>query len=159
MIKKDKIIILISLVLLSVAFTFCTDQYENHALAFQNNTNDSIQVDRHYSGSIKPRTIMVAPDEYGKFYETSSDLWVTPQVEMEKTCDSIIITGLKNDVEFRIMFSPDAIENYCTNPYTSGSTWDLEIIVNEEPKFLGKTLERYNIHIFDINLSCISTEN
>lgn len=154
---QNKLVIL-GLMFSLVFFCFCNDQYENHALAFRNNTNDSIQVDRHYSGSIKPRTIMIAPDEYGKFYETSADLWISPQVEMEKVCDSIIITGIKVLQEFKISFSPDNSINYCSSPYSASADWKLEIIVNEEPKFLGKTLERYNIHIFDINLSCISTD-
>lgn len=154
---KNKILLGI-LLLSAITFSFCTDEYENHSLAFQNNTNDSIQVDRHYSGSIKPRTIMIGPDEYGKFFETSSDLWVTPQVEMEKSCDSVVIYGLKEGEEFRISFTPDRVENYCTNPYSTTANWDLEVIVNEEPKFIGKTLVRYDIHVFDINPSCINVE-
>jgi len=149
--------IILGLVFSMVFFSFCNDQYENHALAFRNNTNDSIQVDRHYSGSIKPRTTMIAPDEYEKFFETSSDLWVSPSVEMEKSCDSVIITGLKNQEEFTIRFSPNDLVNYCSSPYSTSADWALEVIINEEPKFIGKTLERYNIHIFDINPACIST--
>ncbi len=149
---------ILSLILLSTFIFSCNDQYENHALAFRNNTNDSIQVDRHYSGSIQARTIMIAPEEYGKFYETSSDLWVSPQVEMEKICDSMIVTGIIDQKEFRIKFSPDDLKNYCSSPYSPSADWTLEIIVNEEPKFFGKTLERYNIHIFDINPACIFTE-
>jgi hypothetical protein len=100
---------------------------------------------------------MVAPGAYGKFYETSADLWVTPSVELQKICDSLVITGLKNDIPFRIMFSSDNTKNYCNSPYASDASWTTEIIVNEEPKFLGKTLEHYYIHIFDINASCINT--
>ncbi len=149
---------LLGLIIASFFLSYCTDQYENHALAFRNNTNDSIQVDRHYSGSISARTIMIAPDEYGKFFETSSELWVTPSVEMEKTCDSVIVIGLIDGNEFSIVFSPDNIENYCKSPYAANAAWDLETIINEEPKFIGKTLEHYYIHIFDINPSCISIE-
>ncbi len=157
----NKNLIKITLVLLMFSvmfFTFCTDQYENHALAFRNNTNDSIQVDRYYNTSIRPRTIMIAPDEYGKFYETSSDMWVTPQVELEKICDSLVLTGKVNNKNFRIRFMADDTENYCISPFSESADWELEVIVNEKPKFLGKTLERFNIHIFDINTGCITTE-
>ncbi len=151
-------IFLLSVIVFSVGFlTNCTDQYENHALAIRNNTLDSIRVDRHYSGSIQIRTIMVAPGTYGKFYETSSDLWVTPSVELQKICDSLVITGQKDSISFRIMFSSNVTRNYCNSPYASDASWITETIVNEEPKFLGKTLEHYYIHIFDIDPSCIST--
>ncbi|MDD2634841.1 MAG: hypothetical protein PHW82_05015 [Bacteroidales bacterium] len=149
---------ILGLIIISVGFwTYCTDNYENHALALRNNTLDSIQLVRHYSGSIQVRTIMIASGEYGKFYETSSELWLTPSIELEKICDSLVITGLKDSIPFRIMFSSDKTNNYCKTPFGSNTTWDTEIIVNEEPKFIGKTLEKYYIHIFDINSSCIST--
>lgn len=144
------------LIISVLLFSFCTDQYENHSLAFRNNTNDSIQVDRYSSNSIRPRTVMVAPDEYEKFYETSADMWVTPQVELEKICDSLVITGKFNDKDFRIRFDADDTQNYCLSPYSATADWELLVIVNEQPKFLGKTLERFNIHIFNINPACIT---
>lgn len=52
----------------------------------------------------------------------------------------------------------DDTDNYCISPYSANATWELEVIVNEEPKFLGKTLERFNNHIFEINPACITTE-
>lgn len=146
------------LIFSAIYFTCCTDQYENHALAFRNNTNDSIQVERYTSSSIRPRTTMIGPEQYEKFYETSSDLWISPQVEIEKICDSIVVTGKVNDKVFRIRFMADDTDNYCISPYSANATWELEVIVNEEPKFLGKTLERFNNHIFEINPACITTE-
>jgi len=150
-------LILIAIIFSAGFLTYCNDQYENHSLAIRNNTLDEIQVDRHYSGSIQVRTITIAPGEYGKFYETSSELWITPSIELEKICDSLIITGLNNDIPFRIMVSANSTKGYCSSPYTSDATWITEVVVKEEPKFLGKTLEHYYIHIFDINPSCIST--
>jgi len=141
-----------------VFFTFCTDQYENHSLAFRNNTNDSIQVDRYYNSSTRARSVSIAPSEYGEFYETSSDLWITPQVELQKICDSIIITGKVNDKDFRIRFQKDDILNYCNSPFSESFEWDEEVIVEESPKLLGKTLEYFYIHIFDINPVCITCE-
>lgn len=152
----SKIIVYSLFGILLLTITFCTDQYDNHALAFRNNTNDSIQVDRYSSNSIKPRTIMIAPAEYGKFYETSSDLWITPQVELQKICDSIIVTGKLNEKTFRLSFTAGNTDNYCLSPYSESADWELLVIVNEEPKFLGKTLERFNIHIFDIKPACIT---
>lgn len=144
---------IIALLVVSVAFLIgCNDEYENHALAFLNSTNDTIQVDRHYSSSINPRTVYIAADEYEKFYETSADLWVSPQVELEKICDSIVIIGK----DFRICFNADFTDNYCQSPYSAMADWELEVIVNETPKFLGKQLERFNIHIFEISPACIT---
>jgi len=157
--NKIRKIVLGAIILSLSVFTFCTDEYENHALAFMNNTNDSIQVDRYYSASIRPRTVMIAAGQYGKFYETSADMWVNPQVELEKICDSIVITGFVNAKEFRIRFNADDTENYCLSPYAAEAEWTLEVIVNEEPKFLGKTLERFNIHIFEINPACITVSD
>ncbi|MDD3686232.1 MAG: hypothetical protein PHE56_05635 [Bacteroidales bacterium] len=156
--KKATQIITLLLIASATFFTFCSDQYENHSLAFRNNTNDSIQIDRYTSASIRPRTTMVASGQYGKFYETSADMWVSPQVELEKICDSIVVTGMVNDKNFRIRFMPDDTQNYCTSPYSANAVWDLEVVVNEYPRFLGKTLERFNNHIFDINPACITTE-
>lgn len=151
---------IVTLLLISSAIflTYCSDTYENHALAFRNNTNDSIQVDRYTSSSIKPRTTMIATKEYGKFYETSSDLWVSPQVEMEKICDSIVLTGKVNDKNFRIRFMANDTDNYCSSPYSANAIWELEITVNEQSKFIRKTTERFNNHIFGINSACITTE-
>ncbi|MBN2777008.1 MAG: hypothetical protein JXR36_05175 [Bacteroidales bacterium] len=157
MTKLFNISIIAIIIVTIIVFSGCTDQYENHALAFRNNTQDSIQVDRYYANTVKPRTTMIAPDEYGKFYETSSDMWVTPSVEISKSCDSLILTGLKNDEPFQIVFTPDKTEGYCSSPYSANADWLLEVYVTEEPKFLGKTLERFNVHIFEINSSCIST--
>ena len=85
-------------------------------------------------------------------------MWVTPQVELEKICDSLVLTGKVNNKNFRIRFMADDTENYCISPFSESADWELEVIVNEKPKFLGKTLERFNIHIFDINTGCITTE-
>ncbi len=154
---KNKLIL--ALLIVSATFlTFCTDEYENHALAFYNYTTDSIQVDRYYSTSIRPRSVTIGPDSYEKFYETSADMWVTPQVELEKICDSVVITGKVDNKDFRIRFMADDTENYCVSPYSANADWRLEVVVNEYPKFLGKTLETFNIHIFDINPACITTE-
>jgi hypothetical protein len=139
-----------------VFFTFCTDQYENHSLAFRNNTNDSIKVDRYYNNSTRARSVTIAPAQYGKFYDTSSDLWITPQVEMQKICDSVIITGKVNDKEFRIRFKNNDIQNYCNSPFSESADWELETIVEETPRLFGKTLEYFYIHIYNINPACIT---
>lgn len=139
-------------------FTFCTDQYENHALAFMNNTNDSIQVDRYYNGSNRARSVTIASGEYGSFYETSSDLWITPQVEMQKVCDSVIVTGKVYDKEFRIRFKNNDVNNYCNSPFSESSVWEEEVNVEEIPRLFGKTLEYYYVHIYNINPACITVE-
>jgi hypothetical protein len=76
---------------------------------------------------------------------------------MQKICDSIIITGKVNDRDFRIRFRNDDILNYCNSPYSESANWEEEVNVEEVPRFLGKTLESYYIHIFDINPGCITT--
>ncbi|MDD3740952.1 MAG: hypothetical protein PHH30_06890 [Bacteroidales bacterium] len=152
---NKKLVILTSLFSL-LFFTFCTDQYENHALAFMNNTNDSIQVDRYYSQSNRARSVTIAAGEYGSFYETSSDLWITPQVEMQKICDSIIITGKVNDKEFRIKFKNNDVQNYCNSPFSDSADWEEEVNVEEASRLFGKTLEYFYIHIYNINPACIT---
>lgn len=135
-----------TIILLAIILSACNETYENHALAIRNSTNDSIQVDRYYSSSLNPRTVYIGPNTYEKFYETSSDLWITPQVELEKICDSLVITGNN----FRICFNADIITNYGLSPYASMADWEHEVIIKETPKFLGKQLERFNIHIYEI---------
>ncbi len=150
--------ILYPLILILVCLASCNDEYENHALAFKNNTNDSLTVYRYYRQSITPRTFKAAPGGYVKIYETSTDFWISPPVELGKNADSVIITGILNQKDFQIKFTKDLVVNYCSNPYSTASEWELEIKVEEYPKLFGKKLERFYIHKFNIDTGCISTE-
>ena len=150
--------ILFPLIVILLYLSSCNDEYANHALAFKNNTNDSITVYRYYRQSITPRTFKAAPGEYVKIYETSTELWVSPPVELGKNADSVIITGILNQKDFQIRFTKDFAVNYCSNPYSTASEWETEIKVEEYPKLFGKKLERFYIHKFNINLGCINPE-
>lgn len=149
---------LLPIILILIYLSSCSEEYENHSLAFKNNTNDSIVLKRYYSNSIAPRTFSIAPGEYAKIYETSTDLWISPPIELGKNSDSIIITGFLNQKDFQIKFTKDFVENYCSNPYSDASEWKTEIKVEEYPKLFGKKLERFYIHKFSINPECITSE-
>jgi hypothetical protein len=151
-------IVFLPIFLILIYLSSCTEEYENHALAFKNNTNDSIVLQRYYSQSIASRTFIIAPGEYAKIYETSTDLWISPPIELGKNSDSIIITGFLNQKDFQIKFTKDFVENYCSNPYSTASEWETEIKVEEYSKLFGKKLERFYIHIFNINNGCIAIE-
>ena len=82
--------------LLLIYLTGCSDNYENHALAIRNNTSQTITMER-YNSTTLPREIEINPGSYGKFYETSTDLWLTPPSELKKISDSINLYRYDNN--------------------------------------------------------------
>lgn len=149
-------IFIISGFILMIFVIACSENYENHSLAFRNNTADTIVVKRYLSNYTNPRIFTILPGEYSKIYETSTDLWITPSVELQKNADSVFVEGEINNKSFIIIFRKENADNYCLNPYSDAAEWETEIRVEEYPKLFGKKLERFYIHIFNINPQCIS---
>lgn len=145
--------IVISFLLFAMSFLLysCKDDYEIHALAIRNYTYDSINVERHYTSSIHPRTHSIAPDEYEIFYETSTQIWTNAASELTKVCDSLVVFA----GDTRISFNPNRSLNYCKSPYNLGSGWERVIEVIEVPKMIGTKTETKYIHVFNIENNCI----
>lgn len=124
----------------------CSDDYENHALAFKNLTGDTITVVK-YLGSQSPRSIEIAPGNYQTFFETTTELWLGPTTELKKCSDSIQV--IVNDKT--ISFAEDYVKNSTSNPYSASSLWTVVIEQFETSKFIGTKMENKYIHVFDID--------
>jgi hypothetical protein len=148
--KKRIHLPIIAVIILLIYFSGCSDNYENHALAIRNNTSQIITMER-YTGTSLPREIEINPGAYGKFYETSTDLWLTPPTELKKVSDSILIY-VDTTIITCTLFEAS---HYDTNPYSNNATWLTEIIEFETSSFIGKKIDRTYIHIFEINQESI----
>lgn len=140
-----KLIVFIGLFIVLLFLGSCEDKYENHALALRNKTNTTITLQR-FSGSNLNQTIEILPNSYVKFFETSTDLWLTPPIELGKISDSLIV----DYDNIKIKFSENQAINYNENPYSNMATWVLEIEEFEVPKLFGNKKDRTYIHIFEI---------
>jgi hypothetical protein len=149
--KNLNITVVFSLVFILLFASSCEDKYENHALAIRNKTENIITFER-FSGSNLIQTIEISPNSYIKFFETSTDLWLTPPIELNKISDSLRIT-YENIV---IRFSPNNAVHYNENPYSSFANWITEIDECDVPKLFGNKKDRVYIHIFEIEQHKIS---
>lgn len=143
--KTLKLFIIPSLIFALLFTSSCNDKYENHALAIRNKT-DNIIIFERFSGSTLTQTIEISPNSYTKFFETSTDLWLTPPIELNKISDSLRVT-YENTI---IKFSPNNAIHYSENPYSSFANWITEIEEFDVPKLFGNKKDRTYIHIFEI---------
>ncbi len=146
---KNKCISLLGCMFVAIAMisaVSCSHQYDNHALAVMNNTDDTIVLVRHIS-SLPARNISIAPGEYGKFFETSTDMWLGPVNELKKCSDSLWVEL----PDKTLMFSENYTRNTSANPYSMNSEWQVIIEDYETSAFIGTRVESFYIHYFEIN--------
>ena len=128
----------------------CSDDHENHALAIRNQSVDTIILER-YSGGALPIEIQIPPMSVKNFYETSTDLWLTPPIELGKISDSLVIYY----DSLTISFSVNQSNEYLDNPYGELSYWETVIEEYETSSIIGNKIGQTYIHTFTFDANRI----